>query len=237
METHGDRPSCPVERLTASCGLYLDAGGLPPSGMDSLHILTGVHRAVGSWGRHVSAQGLWTHMASTGSASRQLAEATPVQLRTRCGPWWAGNPLVAPVACMLCLVSMVQWGHGAGTALHRDCGHTWRIEGKATSSPQVPLRAWCGPWRVAGRLSPGCPGSLHVLLAVHGTVGSWGRHRTAQGLWACTASRGSASRQLAAATLLRLRAWCGPWRAGGGLSPPGTGSSHVLLGVHGAVGS
>jgi hypothetical protein len=45
-----------------------------------------------------------------------------------------GCPLVAPVACMLCLLSMVQWGHGAGTAVYRDCGHTWRIVGTATSS-------------------------------------------------------------------------------------------------------
>jgi hypothetical protein len=66
---------------------------------------------------------------------------------------------------------------------------------------------------------------------------SWGRHGTAQGLWTHMASTGSASHQLAAATLLRLRAWCGPCRAGGGLSPPGTGSLDVLLGVHGAVGS
>ncbi len=86
-----------------------------------------------------------------------------------------GCSLVAPVACMSCLLSMVRWGHGAGTAVHRDCGHTWRIEGnsKATSSPQVPLRTRCGPWRAGDGLFPGGPGSLDILLGVHGAVGSW----------------------------------------------------------------
>ena len=63
--------------------------------------------------------------------------------------------LVAPVACMSCLLSMVRWGHGAGTALHRDCGHTWRIEGKATSSHSGAVEGvvgsvtgcwWTVPW-------------------------------------------------------------------------------------------
>ena len=39
------------------------------------------------------------------------------------------------------------------------------------------------PLRAGDRLSPGGPGSLDVLLAVHGAVGSWGRHRTVQGMW------------------------------------------------------
>ena len=37
--------------------------------------------------------------------------------------------LVAPVAWMYCLVSMVQWGHGAGTSAYRECGRTWRLQG------------------------------------------------------------------------------------------------------------
>ena len=106
----------------------------------------------------------------------------------------------------------------------------------AATTP-VQLTTRCGPWRAGDGLSPGGPGSLHALLGVHGAVGSWGRHRSVQGVWACTASRGSASHQLAAATLLRLRAWCGPWRADDGLFPGGPGSLHVLLAVHRAVGS
>ena len=58
-----------------------------------------------------------------------------------------GSPLVAPVACMSCLLSM-RWGHGAGTALHRDCGHTRRIEGKAISSHSGAVED--AVWSVAG---------------------------------------------------------------------------------------
>ena len=57
-------------------------------------------------------------------------------------------PLVVRVAWMYWLVSMVQWGHGAGTALHRDCGHTWRIEGKAISSHSGAVED--AVWSVAG---------------------------------------------------------------------------------------
>ena len=56
--------------------------------------------------------------------------------------------LVAPVACMSCLLSIARWGHGAGTALHRDCGHTWRIEGKAISSHSGAVEGVV--WSVAG---------------------------------------------------------------------------------------
>ena len=37
----------------------------------------------------------------------------------------------------------------------------------------VQLRTRCGPWRAGDGLSPGGPGSLDVLLGVHGAVGSW----------------------------------------------------------------
>ncbi len=102
----------------------------------------------------------------------------------------------------------------------------------AAATP-VPLRVWWGLWRAAGGLSPGGPGSLHALLAVHGAVGSWGRHGTAQGLWTYMAHRGSASRQLRSHSgAVEGVVWsvAGCW-----WDVPG--SLHVLLAVHGAVRS
>ena len=85
-----------------------------------------------------------------------------------------GCSLVAPVAWMSCLVSMVRWGHGAGTGLHRDCGHAFRVsQPSLAAATPVQLRAWWGPWWAGDGLSPGGPGRLDVLLAVHGAVGSW----------------------------------------------------------------
>ena len=59
-----------------------------------------------------------------------------------------GCLLLVQVARMSCLVSMVQWGRRAGTAVHRDCGHTWRIEGKAISSHSGAVED--AVWSVAG---------------------------------------------------------------------------------------
>ena len=47
--------------------------------------------------------------------------------------------LAAPVACMSCLVSMVRWGHGVGTAVHRECGHVRRLQGQPAISWPQPL--------------------------------------------------------------------------------------------------
>jgi len=48
-----------------------------------------------------------------------------------------GCLLLVQVACMSCLVSMQWWGRGAGTAVHRECGHVRRLQGQpATSWPQ-----------------------------------------------------------------------------------------------------
>jgi hypothetical protein len=63
----------------------------------------------------------------------------------------------------------------------------------------------------------------------------WGGHSSAHSVWTQTAP--AFVGQPVQATLMRLKAWCGPWWAGGGLSPPGTGSLHVLPGVHGVSGS
>jgi hypothetical protein len=87
-----------------------------------------------------------------------------------------GCSLVALVAWMPCLVSMVQWGHGAGTPAHRDCGRTWRLQRASRQLAEatlVQLRTRCGPCQAGDGLFPGGTGSLYVLLGVHGAVGSW----------------------------------------------------------------
>jgi hypothetical protein len=56
-------------------------------------------------------------------------------------------PLVVRVAWMYWLVSMVQWGHGAGTSAHRDCGRTWRLQG---ASRQLAGAVEDAVWSVAG---------------------------------------------------------------------------------------
>jgi hypothetical protein len=193
------------------CGPWRAGDGLFPGCPGSLHVLLGVHGAVGSWGRHRTAQGVWACTASRGSASRQLAEVTPVQLRTRCGPWRAGDRLFPGGTGSLDVLLGV---HGAvgSWGRHVSVQGLWtHMASRGSASRQlaevtpVQLRTRCGPWRAGDGLFPGGPGSLHVLLGVHGAVGSWGRHRTAQGVWECTASRGSASRQLAEVTPVQLR--------------------------------
>jgi hypothetical protein len=173
-------------------------------------------------------------------------EQTPecsAQRKRKQRTWRAGGGLSPPGTGSLHVLLGVHavvgsWGgHGSAQGVRACTASTGSASHQKAAATLVRLRAWCGPWRAGGGLSPPGTGSLHVLLGVHAVVGSWGGHGRAQGVRACTASTGSASHQLAAATRVRLRAWCGPWRAAGGLFPGGPGSSHVLLGVHGAVGS
>ena len=75
---------------------------------------------------------------------------------------------------MSCPVSMQWRGHGVGTAVHRECGHTWCLHRQAivTVVPLVPLTTCCGPWQAGGGLPSADAGNLHVLFGIHGVVGS-----------------------------------------------------------------
>jgi hypothetical protein len=124
---------------------------------------------------------------------------------------------------------------GRSHNLGHCCPHTHSP--RAASHCLTLTQAACGLRLAESGLPPPGAGGLYVLPGVHVVVGSWGGYSSAQGAWTHTVPTTSGSLQLAQATLMRLKACCGPLPAGGGLLPPGTGSLHALLGVHGAVGS
>jgi hypothetical protein len=122
------------------------------------------------WGHGAGRARQCTGTVDMHGVHRELQAAPLVWLRTWCGPCRAGDGLspggTGSLHVLPAAHNVAQGRHGAGTALHRYCGHTWRMERvRRPAATLVQLRTWCDG------LSPAGPGSLDILLAVHGAVG------------------------------------------------------------------